>query len=447
MADEKRKMENVKCKMFSCRLPPAVTPAPCLLPSAFCLLLTAYCLLLCACSGTARSDGRVVVTFWHGMESGVNNQVLQAKLDEFNRTHPSIYIDAQVYGAADQLGPKLDAAVAGRTPPDLLWWAPAFFPKYAEAGALKSIDEFIAQDQSFSKGDIYDFLWEMGSFDGRTYVTPFSANNLGVYYNKQLFTQAGIRELPATWDQFKAASRQLTRDGAHGFQVPIGSSEWTVWTWQCFLWQAGGELLTPDHHAAAFNSPAGVAALDYWKSQMSDGAAVFSETDAGYKTDDFLAGRVAMTINGPWNYPLLKRQSGVEVGAFPMPRQERAATNIGGESLFLFKSKPERERAAWEFMKYVMSPDFQVDWAIETGYLPVSKSAAASKKYQVFLQANPFMRVFSEQMPSGKTRPSIPQYPALSATLGKYLEAALYGKYSSQQALDMAAAEVNELLK
>lgn len=72
-----------------------------------CLLLTAYCLLLTACSGTARSDGRVVVIFWHGMESGVNNQVLQAKLDEFNRTHSSIYIDAQVYGAADQRRPSI----------------------------------------------------------------------------------------------------------------------------------------------------------------------------------------------------------------------------------------------------------------------------------------------------------------------------------------------------
>ncbi len=436
-----KKMRNLITRVFP-PTPDTRHPTP-----VFSLLLTAYFLLLTACSGAARTDGRMVVTFWHGMESGVNNRVLQAKIDEFNRQHPDIFIDAQVYGAADQLGPKLDAAVAGRTPPDLLWWAPAFFPKYAEASALKSLDEFIAQDQSFDKADIYDFLWEMGSFDGRIYVTPFSANNLGVYYNRQLFARAGLSEPPATWDQFRSAAKQLTRDGAHGFQIPIGNSEWTVWTWQCFLWQAGGELLAPDGRTAAFNSPAGVAALDYWRTLLSEGAAVFSETDAGYKTDDFLAGRVALTINGPWNYPLLKKQNDVEVGVFPLPRQERAATNIGGESLFLFKSEPERERAAWEFMKYVMSPDFQVDWAIETGYLPVSKSAAAGEEYQAFLQANPFMKIYNDQMPAGKTRPSIPQYPALSATLGKYLEAALYGKYSSQQALDMAAAEVNELLK
>ena len=414
----------------------------------YCLLPAACCLLFAACATTARRDGRVVVTFWHGMESGINNKILQAKIDEFNHRHGGIFIDAQVYGAADQLGPKLDAAVAGKTPPDLLWWAPAFFPKYAEAGALKSVDEFIAGDAGFKRDDVYDFLWEMGSFDGHVYATPFSANNLGLYYNKRMFAEAGINEPPATWEGFREAALMLSHgERVRGFQIPIGSSEWTVWTWQCFLWQAGGEILTPDKTAAAFNSPAGVAALDFWKSLLVENAAVFSETDAGYKTDDFLASRVAMTINGPWNYPLLKEQTAIEAGAFALPRQDRAATNIGGESLFLFKSTPEKEQAAWEFMKFVMSSDFQIDWAINTGYLPVSKSAANSARYEEFLQANPFMKVYNEQMPDGRTRPSIPQYPALSATLGKYLEAALYNKYSSQEALDRAAQEVNVLLK
>ncbi len=411
------------------------------------LVLLVLCAMMLACSATRGGDGRIRVTFWHGMESGVNNQVLQSKIDAFNHRHPDILIDAQVYGAADQLSPKLDAAVAGRTPPDLLWWAPAFFPKYAEAGALRSVDDFIAQDARFNRDDVYDFLWEMGSFEGHIYATPFSANDLAMYYNKQMFADAGITAPPQDWEQFKTVAARLTQGDVHGFLLPIGSSEWTVWTWQCFLWQAGGEILTPDKHGAAFNSPAGVAALDFWKSMLDDGSAVFSETDAGYKTDALLSARVAMTINGPWNYSLLKDQTEVDVGVFPLPAKERAATNIGGESLFLFKSNPEKERAAWEFMKYVMSPDFQVDWAIDTGYLPVSKSAAASKEYQSFLERNPFMKIYNEQMSAGKTRPSIPEYPALSATLGKYLEAALYGKYSSKEALDKAAEEVNRLLE
>ena len=400
-----------------------------------------------ACSPASRPDGVVTVTFWHGMESGVNNEVLEAKIREFERSEPRIRIDAQVYGAADQLGPKLDAAVAGGTPPDLLWWAPAFFPKYAEAGALRSLDDLMADDPAFHREDVYGFLWELGSYLGHVYVTPFSVNNLAVYYNKKMFREAGIEELPKDWAGLREAARKLTGGGVHGFQIPIGTAEWTVWTWQCFLWQAGGEILSADRTSATFNSAAGVRALDFWRGLLEDGAASLSETDAGYKTDDFLAGRVAMMINGPWNYPLLQAQSAVAAGAFPLPRGERAATNSGGESLFLFRSEPGRERAAFQFMKFVSSPDFQVDWALRSGYLPVSAAAAASPAYQAFLDANPFLKVYSDQLPAGRVRPSIPQYPALSATLGKYLEAALYGRYSSQEALDRAAAEVDALLR
>src|SRR4030095_3669186 len=106
----------------------------------------------------------------------MTSKIFQTKIDQFNASHPDIFVDAQVYGAADQLGPKIEAAVAGKASPDLLWWSPAFFPKYAEAGALRSIDDFIAQDASFRRDDIYDYLWELGSFERKIYVTPFSAN-------------------------------------------------------------------------------------------------------------------------------------------------------------------------------------------------------------------------------------------------------------------------------
>lgn len=401
------------------------------------------------CSAARDGAGKVTVTFWHGMESGVNNRVLQAKIEEFNARHPGIFVDAQVYGAADQLGPKLDAAVAGRTPPDLLWWSPAFFPRYAEAGALRNIDDFIREDSSggsFRRDDIYDYLWELGTFEGKIYVAPFSANNLGIYYNKRMLAEAGVSGVPATWDEFRETARRLTRNGVFGFQIPIGVSEWTVWTWQCFLWEAGGEILSPDKRSAAFNSAAGVEALDYWRSFVDEKIANFSETDAGYKTDNFLAGRIAMTINGPWNYSSLRDRRDIEIGVFPMPAGRRAATNIGGESLFLFKSDRRRERAAWEFMKFVMSPDFQVDWAINTGYLPVSRSASASDRYREFLERNPFIRAYNDQMAVGRTRPSIPQYPAVSQILGRYLEKALYNQMPSKDALDRAAAEVDRLL-
>ena len=136
---------------------------------------------------------------------------------------------------------------------------------------------------------------QVGTYDGRIYVTPFSANNLGLYYNKRLLDEAGVHAPPATWDEFEATAKALTRGDVAGFQIPIGTSEWTVWTWECFLWQAGGEILSPDLKHAAFNTPAGVAALDFWRSLHDERAATFSETDAAYKLDSFLSGPTRST--------------------------------------------------------------------------------------------------------------------------------------------------------
>lgn len=411
------------------------------------LVLTLTLVANPGCSRAPDTGLPIRVTFWHGMELGVNNEVLEAKIRAFNKSHSGIVIECQIFGAADQLGPKLDAAVAGGTPPDLLWWAPAYFPKYAKVGVLQSVDEFIESDPTFRKDDVYNSLWELGTYDGRVFVTPFSANNLAIYYNKEMFDRARIERPPETWDEFRDTAARLTRDGVHGFQIPAGTSEWTVWTWQCFLWQAGGEILDAENRSAAFDSRAGVSALEFWRALLADGSAVFSETDAGYKTSDFLAGRVAMVINGPWNYAEIQTQQNIDVGVFPLPANERAATNIGGESLFLFQSDPARERAAWEFMKFVMSPDFQIDWAIATGYLPVAKSAATSPEYLAFLDRNAFLEVYNRQMNVGKVRPSVPEYAAVSAILGRQIEAALYGKYSSEEALARAAAETDRLLR
>ena len=94
-----------------------------------------------------------------------------------------------------------------------------------------------------------------------------------------------------------------------------------------------------------------------------------------------------------------------------------------------------------------MSADFQVEWAIKTGYLPVSKSAAADAKYQDFLKENEFIKTYSDQMQYGKARPSIPEYVKISEYLGKEIEKTLYNKQDAKTSLERAAKYTDDLLK
>lgn len=343
---------------------------------------------------------KVTLTFWHGMESGENNVALKAMVAKFNKTHKNIEVKLQSYGAADQVEGKIMTALQGHKQPDLMWWAPAFTGKFAQAGVLASASDFMKKDKSFKKSDIYKSLWDLGSYKGKIYTVPFDANNLGIFYNKDMFKKAGIKSVPKTWSEFEADAKKLTvkkggKTTQYGFQVPIGTGEWTVWTWQTLLWQNGGEFLNSSNTKPAFNTAKGVGAVNYWSNLVKKGYAYFSETDAGYKTDDFEAGKVAMQIIGPWTIPQLKTdKKPANYGTFFLPKSKRYATNIGGENLFMFKTTKEKENASWEFAKFVMSKDVQTDWAIKTGYLPVCKSATSSTKYKAFLKANPNVKVF-----------------------------------------------------
>lgn len=408
----------------------------------------------------ANMFGAVELTFWHGIESPDNVAILKDKIKEFEAKNPGITVKAQNYGAQDQVNGKIMTAVAGNKAPDLMWWAPAFTGHMAKTGKLVKIQDLIKNDKSFNKGDVYEGLWEVSMYKGEIWTVPFEANNLGLYYNKKLLKEAGINpESIKTWDDLLAAAKKLTKDtnkdgqiDQYGFQVPMGKNEWTVWTWQTLLWQAGGEFLqAPNYNKVTFNSKAGVDATQFWVDLVNKyKVANFSEPDAGYKTDDFLAGRVAMMINGPWNYGSLeeaREKNGFEYGVVFLPKKERYATNIGGENLFVFKSNPEKEKAAWTFSKYIMSTDFQVDWAMKTGYLPVCKSANENPKYKDFLSKNAFIKTFVDQMQYGKARPSIPEYNKISTELGKELEKILYGKTTPKEGIDKAALEAQKELK
>ncbi|MCP4049419.1 MAG: ABC transporter substrate-binding protein [bacterium] len=391
------------------------------------------------------------LTFWHGIESAGNAALLKEKIADFEKNHPQIKIKLVRYGAADQVEQKIITALAGNRSPDLMWWGPQSLGQLAKTGKLLKIQDKIEADTEFRKEDIYQSLWEMCKYQDQIYTVPFDTNNLGIYYNKKLFKKVNIDPAKIkTWDQLLSAAKKLTNKDQYGFQVPVGTGEWTVWTWQTFLWAAGGEFLNKDQTKAAFDSAEGIKALQFWADLLhKHKVAKPSEPHAGYKTEDFIAGRVAMMINGPWNMSLLQKaekEIGFEYGSFFIPKLKRYATNIGGELLYIFKSDPEKEKAAWEFSKFIMSAEFQRDWSIQTGYLPVCVSATKDQVYQDFLKNNPFIRTYVEQIPYGKSRPPIAAYNKISRELGLQIEQVLYQKKSAKKALKEASEYANKIL-
>ena len=405
-------------------------------------ILVGGCQLL---PGHSEAAGVTRITLWQGVNPPSNRDVLQVLVDRFNQKHPDIHVESLYVGQAEQQLPKVLAAVVGNVPPDLLWFNATLTGQLVELDAIRPLEDWLAQ--LGVRNEIDPALFESMEYKGHTWSVPFGTNNVGVFYRPSLFEAAGITQLPQTWEELRQVARRLTRDtdgdkqpDQHGILLPLGKGEFAVFLWLPFMWSGGGELVT-DMSTDMSNGGA-ISALQFWRNLSEDGSAVLSLPGRGFEIDGFIAGKVAMQLTGPWTLGQLKA-SGVDFGVFPIPAALRRATGIGGENLFVLKTTPEREKAALTFAEFVVGEEFQTEWAIGTGYLPVNLKARQNALYQAFTDEQPAVHVFLEQAKYGRSRPIFPGYSRISENLGRAIEAVLLGKSSPVEALKAAQQRLN----
>jgi multiple sugar transport system substrate-binding protein len=405
---------------------------------ACCIVMLLFSLNLQGCAAstsTSQVAAPLKLMLWQGINPPPNRDVFQKLVDRFNQNHPNIQIKSLYIGQPDQQMPKILASVVGNAPPDLLWFNPTLAGQLIELNAIRPLDDWLAQ--SPIKDELDPALLSSMRYEDQIWSMPFDTNNVGVFYRPSLFKQAGIETLPKTWAEFRAVAQRLTQDtngdgkaDRHAIQLPLGKGEFAVFTWLPFLWSAGSTIdAVPSANGLAVNvNQAGaIAALQFWQNLVKDGSAILSQPERGYELDNFLAGKVVMQISGPWTLGQLQ-QSKVDFGVFPMPVQDQPATSLGGENLFIFKTTSERERAAFTFAQYVASEAFQSEWALGTGYLPINLKSRETSEYKEFVQKQPSLNVFLEQMKNARSRPLFPGYTRVSESLGRALEAVLLGE-------------------
>ncbi len=417
--------------------------------SALGFTISLILLVLSGCSSGVVDSHKIHLTFWQGVNPPTNRQVLQKLVDRFNQSQNDVFVESIYAGQADQQIPKILASVVGAATPDLLWYDPTLTGRLVDLGAIRALDDFLAK--SPIKSEIDPAMLSTMEMQEHVWSIPFSANNVGIFYRPSLFDAAGIKKLPQTWQELKEVAQKLTIDtdgdgksDRRGIFLPLGKGEFTVFIWSPFLWSAGGELLEANY--PKLDTPEAAAALQLWLDLVKSDAAILSQPERGYEEDNFVSGKVAMQISGSWALRYMK-QRGIDFGVMPIPRDRNFATAIGGENLFLFKTNPEREAAAWKFAEYVAGEDFQNIWATETGYLPINLKAQTSEIYAKYVEAEPNIDMFIKQMSYGHTRPLSADYPRISESLGRAIEATLLQKNPPDVALAIAQKNLDLVLQ
>jgi len=388
-------------------------------------------------SSSSQENNVTKITFWHGINPPENREIFNELLAEFNAENPQIKVEALYIGQPDEQLPKIIASIAGNQPPDLLWYVPQLTGKLVELQALKSLQEW--WNNSPIKNEIDPAMLSTMELNNDIWSVPFATNNAAMFYRPSLFQEAGIKDTPKNWVEFAQVAKQLTKDTnndgifeQNGVLLSSGKGEFTVFVWLPFIFSAEGEII--QNNQPNLVSEGTEKALQLGVELLKEKSAILSAPDRGYELDNFINGKIAMQITGPWTLAQLK-QSGIDYDVFPIPSINQPSAVLGGENLYVFQTNPQKEEASLKFLEYILGEKFQTQWALKTGYLPINIKAQQSAEYQKFIAENPVIKVFLEQMKVAKSRPIISDYPALSENLGRAIEASLLQEKTPKEAL------------
>jgi len=386
----------------------------------------------------------IQLTFWNYWD-GTNGEVIQALVDEYNEAHPEVVITNTFIGWGELL-PKLQTASAGGEQPDIAAIDLVWMPQLTSTGALVELTPYV-EAAGLDMTDFYPYILNIDRVGETYYGLPVSTNNLELFYNRDLFTAAGLDPdtPPTTWEELQTMASQCgdPAQGISGMELYTEPGEGLTWQFQVYLWEAGGEFLTPDLSAAAFNSEAGARALQFWVDLIDSGAAPLASWGL------FGQGMACMVMDGSWMVGIWADSATFDwaTAPVPYPSDGQRATNMGGEHLILFQTDEARQQAAFDFITWLTGTQTQIRWDQETGFMPVRASVASDPGYVSWMQdTEPRLQAFVESQQYAHNRPMIANYAEVSDAFSRELERALLGEVTVAEALASAEAAVNDLL-
>ena len=402
----------------------------------------------CGGSSSSSSSGGVTnVVLWHGYVD-TEGKAIKAMVAQFNAGHPTIHVTAQYYGNSDYALQKVLTSIAGGSPPDIAYLYGSWAANIAQSSKTLALNSYIKSDPSFHWNDFWPSERQVATVNGRIVGVPALVDNLALVYNKKLFRAAGIPFPTAswTWQDLRAAAAKLTDPSKKqfGWAYVNDGSEDTVWRFEALLWQAGGNILTPDGKQAAFNSPAGVKALTLLQQMAVQDHSVYLDSGNQLYANLFNSGHIGMLYTGPWDLAGFPK---VDFGVQILPADLNHQTISGPDNWVLFNNGSARAKAAWTFMSWFTSPQRSLEWSQRTGDLPIRSSDLKLPGYAAYIAKYRGVSSFVQNLQNAvKVRPVTPLYPKISTALGQAIQAVLLGKAQPQQALDQAASQVNAIL-
>ena len=308
---------------------------------------------------------------------------------------------------------------------------------------------FDEADDEFNAEDMYAGVMDFSWYDGKLVSLPNGRSCPVMYYNADALKAAGFEKAPETWDELRAASKAVCKDGSLGYGISLGDS----WYYLAMMLTAGGQVYNEEGNGIGFAGEAGEKPLQLWLDMLADGSAFIPEGE-DYASNSalrnaFMAGQCNIIMQSSAQYRGLADNSDFEVGVAYIPKLTNFAAIPGGSNLVAFEGMTDAEaEATWKFMKYMCSADVAGKYAAGTGYLPTSEAALNSDIYQAKLAEYPHLDVAVEQLEYFVEMPFDPSYVEVKDNVvGRQVQECIINGKTPADAVATMAAETAEFYK
>ena len=363
----------------------------------------------------------VQVDFWH-VQTKQNEDALKKIAADFNAANPGITVTPQYIGDYNTIAQKIQVGIQAKQVPAMAVGYENNVANYQQADALLDLTPYInSKNYGWTKDDLTDIF--PGFLDRNIYPdfknqilsAPFTSSILMMWYNADMLKSVGFSGPAKTWDEFKAQAAATVKAGKKGYPIRAETSDVDG-----MVFSFGGDVITPDNKKAKFDSPQALAALQVIEDMAKAGTTFITDAPSNEDQTFFTNGDAPFFLGSSTGRAYIGAAmqkdpndptkgdkfswSGTVIPQGP-DNVNTPKTSLYGANAIVFKSTPEKQLASWLFLKYFTSKDVTAYWSIQSGYLPVRKSAAESDTFKTFVNGKPLNRAAFDIAQDGKGEP------------------------------------------
>ncbi len=373
---------------------------------------------------------------------------------DFNAENPDVQVQAVYTGNYDDTVTAIQTAIQGGNAPDLFVSLATQRFTMADTRMAMPLDDLIAADpegQAFVDDFIDGFMLD-SYVDGSIYSIPFQRSTMVMFYNKDAFEEVGLdpEAPPTTWDEMVEYAQKLTNENRYGVGIALnsGSAQWAFTGFSLQNCTNGVGLMSADGKEVYFNTPENIEALQLWldlqNKYMCMAPGIVQWTDL---PTQFLAGEVAMIYHTTGNLTNIRNNATFDFGVCFLPAGRQYGAPTGGGNFYITNGiSEERQKAAWEFIKFCCSTERAAQWSIDTGYVATRESCYETQLLKDYYADFPQALVAYEQLPYAQ--PELTTYSAAEMwrILNDNIQAAVTGEMTAAEALEAAQQQGDDLL-